>query len=124
MNLENKTFDEKLIILNEQLKNLQSEILRVEKAKKDYVSNNLRSDFLIRNSVDFKNVNLEVHDGIYFIVAEDDSFTYAMRLNQYQAEVLADDLDAKLGEKHVDSLFQKEIIKDMFGPYLKNISKQ
>ena len=117
-------FDKKISELKSQVSFLQKQIEETEKAKKDYTSNALRADFLLRNSVVLNDARLEVYDGNYFIVGQDDAFTYAMRLTKNQAEYLADDLDAQLGKAHIDSLFQKNIVSNMVDPYIKKITKK
>jgi len=125
MKINNENFDAKLIELNAKIAELQREVKAVENQKQNYIlNNNARKSFLLENSIDFKNVKLEKHDGVYFIIAEDDTFEYVLRLNKGQAEQLADDLDHQLGKDLVDGLVQKEIISNMFNPLFLNINEK
>jgi hypothetical protein len=123
MTLENNAFDKRLVELNAQLVEIQKAIETIEKAKHEYIYENKRKKFLIDNSIELKEVILEVHDGNYFIVAKDDTFEYVLRLTKDQAEYLADDLDEELSNELDTQLNQgSSMVQDMLNPIFKNIN--
>lgn len=121
-------FDMKLIELNSILKDVQGKIAEVEKERLTYIEKHGRSNFLLMNSVDMDEISLERHGDTYFIIGNDDSFSYVVRLTQYQAEVLADNLDAELGKVQIERLETKELeqnmIQTMFAPFLAKNKQQ
>ena len=116
-------FDKVLTELNLKLTEIQNQIAEVNKAKEKIAkASDARKDFLLRSSIPLHEATLEVYDNNFFIIGKDDSFTYAMRLTKEQAEYLADSFDEELGKAHVDSLFNKEITKNLFNPIFKNVN--
>lgn len=128
MNTPDQDFEMKLIELNSILKDVQDKIAKVEKERIAYVEEHGRKNFLLMNSIDMSEVSIERHNDTYFIIGKDDTFSYVLRLTQYQAEVLADDLDAELGKVQIERIQAKEletnIVQNMFAPYLRNHIQQ
>jgi hypothetical protein len=115
MDTPDQTHDKKINELKLQIERLQQEVHRAEKEKEK----ESRFDFLVKNSTPMSAISLEYHNGLFFILGNDNKNTYAMRLSKEQAEVLADDLDHELGKTKVDELFQSEMVRRLISPFLK-----
>lgn len=120
------SYDKKLEDLELELAYTQKRIqaLKKEKAAQEAIE---KKDNLIRNSVKLNEVELERHDDQFFIVAKDSHFNYVIRLDKYQAEVLADALDYELSLKEEvktpeisDEEFITDLIQNLFRPIIDN----
>jgi uncharacterized protein YjcR len=115
MTLQNQSFDKRLVELKSKITEIEREIKAVELEKDHYIKNlSNRKQALLANSVVLDDAALEVYDGTYFLVFKDKDFEYVARLTKDQAAYLADDLDSELGKAHVDSLFQHQMVNNMF----------
>lgn len=126
MTLKNQEFDKILVELNAKISEIQKQIEQVNKAKTEYIKSfDTRRATLEKTAVEFKKASVERHGGSYYIIGEDDTSMYVIKLAQYPTEVLADDLDHQLGVNHIEGkeqqLLQDHILNNMFTPILKKI---
>lgn len=116
LNLERVKIDERILKLRSE--QVAARKAAEERQKHANAVDEIRKEFLFANSVPLNEATVEVHNGYYFIVATDDSFSYVIRLNPDQAEHLADELDHEI-KKEVDRIqgefsIVNNLFKDMF----------